>query len=478
MHRSKDQESVSDLGSERAVLSGICQFGKDAHTDVSDIINVDSFVNENNQAIYKCLEEILVEATIDIASVVAKAEQLGLTFLVYKTQEDIEYLRSLFNFPIKLENVRVHAKRVAKLELIRKARKKHLDAYNDLSKLNGSETVDCILGISEKPVFDLINDIGDGEDKPNIIGARSSLYIDFLEKNKCDNIGLPTHLATYNSVIGHGFRRGTVNLIGARPGIGKSTLAMNFAIHLSKLGIPILYLDTEMLYEDILPRILANISGINISTIEKGKFDITTKNRLLDANKILQNIPFFYKTVAGKNFNEIISIIRRWLVKEVGSNNGRRNNSCIILDYFKVMNTDDLYEFQEFQALGFAISNLADCMKIYDSTCCSFIQLNRDGDAKDVGTAISGSDRLLWLCSSFSILRKKMPEEILEEGKENGNMKLKTIKCRFGAGLDDNDHINLLMSGSTFRIEELGTKSNSQHKQIEKESGFNIEGAF
>ena len=159
MSTKQEVKKVADVGSERAVLSGICQYGKDAYVDVSDIISIETFTIESNKALYRCLADLLTDLDkIDITSIIAKAEELKLTSLICKEKVDMEYLRSLFSFPLLLENVRNHAKRIAKLEIVRKAQAKHVEAYKALQEVTGSETIDTILGISEKPVFQLIQE--------------------------------------------------------------------------------------------------------------------------------------------------------------------------------------------------------------------------------------------------------------------------------------------------------------------------------
>ena len=66
---------------------------------------------------------------------------------------------------------------------------------------------------------------------------------------------------------------------------------------------------------------------------------------------------------------------------------------------------------QEYQALGFQITNLHNLAVKYDFACLAFVQLNRDGITKESTDAVSGSDRLIWLCTSFSIFKEKSAEE-------------------------------------------------------------------
>ena len=128
-------KQLTDHGVERAVLSTICQYGSDAFYDVADIIGLSSFTEPSNQGIFKCLESVLEDKnTIDIPTIIAKAEQLKLTRLVCESKEDIEYIRALFSFPASPDNIRAHAKKLAKLEITREARRKHLEAYEAYEK--------------------------------------------------------------------------------------------------------------------------------------------------------------------------------------------------------------------------------------------------------------------------------------------------------------------------------------------------------
>ena len=52
----------------------------------------------------------------------------------------------------------------------------------------------------------------------------------------------------------------------------------------------------------------------------------------------VKEIPYHYISVAGKSFDEIIGIARRWLFKHVGYNDEGRMNDCLIIyDYRKLM---------------------------------------------------------------------------------------------------------------------------------------------
>jgi replicative DNA helicase len=463
------ETKLTDIGSERAVLSGLMQYGVDAYVTVADLITVDTFGHVNNQIIYKCIDRIINnEQTIDIPSILSAAEQLGLGDVI-NTDQELKYIKSLMDFPINKDNVFSFAIQLKKFEFARKIKRITAKIHKDIDKVDGSESINDIIQVLEEPVTDFLRE-DDGGEHPEKIGSDIQDYVTFLSENKCDIIGIPTGFNKYDEAIGGGLRRKCVDLVSARPKVGKSVFADNVALNVSSRKIPVLMLDTEMSKEDHLNRLLANISGVPINEIATGKFieDEEKHQKVLEATKKIESIPYSYVSVAGKPFEQILNIIKRWIVQEVKNDeNGKTNDCLIIYDYLKLMSSNSITNnIQEYQALGFQITSLHNlCVKL-DIPCLSFVQLNRDGITKESTDAVSGSDRLIWLCTSFSIFKAKSPEELAEDGPNAGNRKLVPIVSRHGGGLDDGDYINMLMQGSQAKLKELKTRNEYKNQPI------------
>ena len=155
-------------------------------------------------------------------------------------------------------------------------------------------------------------------------------------------------------------------------------------------------------------------------------------------------------------------------MQEVKSDESGKTNECVIIyDYLKLMSSSSITNnIQEYQALGFQITSLHNlCVKL-DIPCLSFVQLNRDGITKESTDAVSGSDRLIWLCTSFSIFKSKSTEEIAEDGPNAGNRKLVPIVSRHGAGMDDGDYINMQMHGAQAKLVELRSRNEFKNDPV------------
>lgn len=475
---------MHDPAAERAVLSSYFQHGKDAYIESSDILNEDCFFIDSNKVVYKCLRHYYQDENekIDIPTFLSIANSLGYKEF-FESKDEKKYLNSLTILPVELKNTRKLSAKLVKLKIANSLKKEIDLASNELNSVTGDETLSNILGIAEQRIFDFTLNLSNSEDSaPKFIGDGIDEYIEHLENNPITQIGIPSGFPIYDQCIGGGFRPGTVNIIGARMKTGKSFFGDAVALNISeKLNIPVLVLDTEMSNKDHWHRMLASISGVKINDIETGKYISLPdgKNKINNAKEKLKSIPYYYKSIAGQPFEETSGIMRRWIMQKVGLNESGQANPCLIVfDYIKLMSDDSISKnMAEYQALGFLMTSLHNFCVKYGVPCLAFTQLNRDGINREDTDVASGSDRILWLCSNFSIYKRKSEEELAEEiPAANGkryNLKLIPIISRHGNGLSQGDYINICGEYEIGRISEGPTRNNF-HSLRNTNSGFTI----
>jgi len=307
---------LSDTAAERAVLAGIYQYGNDVYLDVADIIQDSSFTIDSNAIIFKCLKNLCDNNTkIDIASIYSVAQELGVGHILSK-KEETQHLKAIIDFPVSIDNIRKFAAKIRKLEIARLLRKQLENAQDKILDINGNESISSIIGIAEDTIFNFTSLLNDTDSGPEKMGSSIEEYIQSLEDNKIDQVGIPTGFPIYDLAIGGGLRKGTINVIGARPKTGKTLLSEPMGINVAKLGIPVLNMDTEMNKEDHIHRILAMLTEIEISNIETGKFSESPdkKNKITKAAQELKEMKLYHKSIAGKPFEDQRAIMRRWLV--------------------------------------------------------------------------------------------------------------------------------------------------------------------
>lgn len=466
---------LKNVAAERATLAGICQHGLEVHVEVAPFLCEEVFTLPNNKVLFQCINHTLKsQDTIDFSSLLASATALGLGEYVEK-KEVLSHFEAVLNTPIKIENVREHATTIRKLQLGRELQNSSRDIYRAINSMDGSETVSELISMAEQPIQALcLKYMREDQSVPKDIGLDIDSYIDYLLDNPCDQIGLPTGFNEFDRALGGGLRRKCVDVIGARSGVGKSIIADNIAYTVAKTGVPVLMLDTEMGNQDHINRLLANLSLVEINEIATGQFgsDASKRERVRDAAVELKNLKYKYLNVSGRPFEEIISVMRRWILKDVGyDENGTMRDCLIVYDYLKMMTSDGMENIAEFQALGFQITQLHNFCVEYDCPCLTFVQLNRDGITKESTDAVSGSDRIIWLCTSFSIFKEKTEEEIVTDTRNAGNTKLVPLKTRHGPGMTDG-YICMNRQGQYAKLTELGTVKTVAERERLKRDGF------
>ena len=466
---------LANIGYERATLSGILKFGQEAFVDVADLITAQSFVNDSNQLIYKCVEKLFERdpnATPDVPCLLSLASELGFGNLLEKKAER-EHLRALFNFPVERGNVRKYAGALKKLEVARGLVFRLESARNSLDGLSGDEKLSEILALAENPILEYTQGLDEADSEPVLVGDGIQEYIQYLLDNPRQQAGIPTGFRRYDETLGGGLRFGAVMVVAARMKVGKSMFGTNVGLHIAKnLGIPVLNIDTEMDLRGHRHRLLAMLSGVSDRLIETGKFQ-SKQREVKGAGEILQKIPYTYKNVISQPFEEILALMRRWVHRKVGLG----KPAVIIYDYIKVMDRAEISKnLAEYQLLGFQLTALNDFMRKYNVACLCLAQTNRENLQRSDSGVVGGSDRIAQYCSGLHLLEEKDDAEMAEMAGAvpQYNMKLIPVLERYGDKLAYGDYINVYLDkkGRTGRMLEGPTRN--EHNKL-ADTGFPIE---
>jgi replicative DNA helicase len=220
------------------------------------------------------------------------------------------------------------------------------------------------------------------------------------------------------------------------------------ARNVAENGIPVLYLDTELTSDIQLHRLSSLVSGVDLNHVETGQFKHNQQESeaLWGCQKHIEGLSIDHFSVAGLAPHSIMSIARRWLSKTVGFTSSGAAKPCLIIyDYIKLMDDGGFKNnLQEYQLLGFLITALHNFTIKFNLPVLATVQLNRDGVEKEGAEVVSGSDRVSWLCSNFTILKKKIQTELNEDPPSNGIMKLVVTDTRFGSGMESGEYINVI----------------------------------
>lgn len=437
----------SNVAAERAVLGGVYSGGYDTYIDISSFVNPNSFTLEENTIWYTCLSKYYESVENrnkkpDVATLNSIAFSLGFSEQANnKRAQDI--LRAISNYPVNSNNVLENAKIIQRLYYTRMLRSEIEALSTELSAVTGQEPMVEILAKAESTILDFSEKYGNDGGGAKRIGENAEDYIDFLINNGKPQ-GIPTGFKWYDEAIGGGLCPNSVDFVAARAKGGKSLFSNAVGLNIAKLGVPILYVDTEMSYEEQVRRLVSSLSMVKERRIKDGLIRGNQEEiqKVKDSAALLKSLPYYHRYVAGFTTDEIMAMIRRWFIQEVGLDESGYVKPCVVIyDYIKMLDASDGGNKKEYENLGFLMQSLKNLIGKYNARCLCLGQLNRDGLDHEDERAIAGSDRLTWFSTSTSLIKWLKPEELAIQTNQNITHKIIPLLSRHGGKWRSGDYI-------------------------------------
>lgn len=109
---------------------------------------------------------------------------------------------------------------------------------------------------------------------------------------------IPTSLSRLDIKLGGGLKGGRFYVIGARPGVGKSALMGNMAVHAIRQGYRALYVSLEMDAREIVTRMISSVSGVTIGRMEGKMLSDDDYTAVVESYALMPGERFRFSTMA------------------------------------------------------------------------------------------------------------------------------------------------------------------------------------
>ena len=131
-----------------------------------------------------------------------------------------------------------------------------------------------------------------------------------------------------------GLQPGDLSIIAARPSMGKTTLALNIAHNVAKIGLPALIFSLEMPARQIAARMIAAEGEINFGFLRTGNLNEELWDRVTQATTDLVTLPIYFNDSRGLSVQALTSEARR--IKSECD-----NLSLIVIDYLQLLTSGE-----------------------------------------------------------------------------------------------------------------------------------------
>ena len=315
--------------SERAVLGGIL-LDPTVLPTVSGRLKSEDFYLERHQVLYQAMLDLQEEQTgIDLRTVQAKLEQQG----KFETTGGISYLATL---DLDLPDIgRIDA--YTEIVKERSVRRRLIQASGQIIRdcLDGGLDAQEALGRAEQSILGL------GEESIRrgftVIGEVFHTTLEELEERPGSMLtGVPSGFIDFDR-ISHGLNRGNLIIVAGRPGMGKTSFALNVAQHVAireRRAVGIYSL--EMSQQELALRVLCSEADISFSKLRAGHLSQKEWSRIVGTVRTIGDAPLYIDDSPNPTLLEVASKARR-LKAEKGL-------ALVILDYLQLMQAGGKYE--------------------------------------------------------------------------------------------------------------------------------------
>ena len=368
-----DKVPPHNIEAEQAVL-GALLLNWSAMAEVVSTLRPDRFYSLSNQVIYEAMVKLYTKsATGDTISLINeltvenKLEQAG----------GAAYIASLTDTVPSAANIDYYANmvldRAARRDLI------HISSELKASSFDLQKESDSLLDEAEQKIFAL----AEKNETTQIYSAQNIMVkeIELIEaryKSKNQFIGVPTGFAkldTYTS----GFQDSELIIIGARPSIGKTALALSMIQNIAcEKRIPCGFFSLEMPYESIGMRLLAQEARVPMNKIRSGMLKIDDVKKIQDAAGRWFEAPLYTVDTPNMKLLDLRAVARR-MVKNQGV-------KIIFIDYIGLISTDDPTApvFEQVSLISKSLKALARELSIPIVALC---QVARDAEGQEPNLA-------------------------------------------------------------------------------------------
>lgn len=313
------------LDLEESVL-GSLMLEKSAYLTVASFLIPDHFYAEAHKIIYEAICDLSKENNpIDMKTVVSQLRKNGKLELVegaYKIAELTSKVSSAANIEY---HARIIVEMAIKRNLIEIASQIHHDAYDDTTDV--FELQDRIEGLMQKNRLTVGSSgavkIGKVMDELAVnIAARTD------EKESLIT-GIPSGYYSIDRLT-QGWQNTDLIILAARPGMGKTTLALNLSRNAAvDFDMPVAIFSLEMSTEQLVMKMVSSETSIDYKVLRGQKFDELTWTRYVHTSGRLSTAPIYIDDTAGLSITDLRARCRRLKAE--------KNIRIVFVDYLQLM---------------------------------------------------------------------------------------------------------------------------------------------
>jgi replicative DNA helicase len=359
----------SNVEAERTVLGSMLMDSDAAAVGIASLTK-ESFsgVDKRNVLVFSAIEELAKQKqNIDTASV-------GNQLINLKTIDDAggsDYLLELVNSAISPDNIDYYIKIVKDQAVLREFLKKMQDIQDAYRNGSAADIGEFLAGSAQS--LDEISSkrtVGEFKDSKTVAEAVQMQIIAESKRSNRGLTGIDTGYPRLNQYT-HGWQKGDLVVVAARPSVGKTAFALNLVVNAAKYrDQPVAFFSCEMGAEQIMKRLISSDSLVDAENIQTGFLLEKDLEKIDRAVKRLSGTKIYIDDTANPMLGDLLAKARKLKA-------AHPDLAMICIDYLNLITTENHYDSRanEVSQITRCLKELARSLKI---PVIALAQLNRD----------------------------------------------------------------------------------------------------
>jgi len=199
-----------------------------------------------------------------------------------------------------------------------------------------------------------------------------SEMLEEMENEKDDEISnsfIPTGFASLDDYLNGGIYQKQMMIIGARPSVGKTSIAQNIILNASKAGKRCLFISLEVDKRNVMLKFLSNLSTLENWKILKKRYNQSELESLQRAKQTLKQMEIYVNDSSYLKVNQIGRLIKNQIEKAPVD--------LVVVDYVQIIKGDDVKFKNEALIIKENTTMLKAFAKQYNVAVLALAQINR-----------------------------------------------------------------------------------------------------
>jgi len=341
--RQGERTPPHDLLAEQSTLGGML-LSKDAVADVIEVLKGRDFYHPKHEIIFDAILSLYSHG--EPTDVITVSDELTKTGMLQRAG-GVDYLHTIVSLVPTAASAGHYASIVSEKAVLRRL----VDAGTRIANMGYASEgeVNELVNIAQTEIYQ----VHGGADSDDYVPVNEAVTaaVDEIEAAKGTGgkmLGVPSGFRDLDELT-NGFHRGQLILVAARPALGKSTLALDFARSASiKHSMPTIFFSLEMGRAEIAMRLLSAEAAIPLQKMRKGTIEQRDWTTIAQVRGDIDAAPLYIDDSPNMTLVEIRAKCRR-LKQRVGL-------QMVVIDYLQLMTSGKRVESRQQEVSEFSRS--------------------------------------------------------------------------------------------------------------------------